>query len=282
MITKVVDLYLGCSNDRPTRRIEYNDERIDYWDEKRLHKIGLKTDNISGFKVGPKTVTQIYSDPFFYSLRKTLVNDKKDDELKWDVGCFIDHGVWNGIIRSFKIWDYDYYMSIHGTRYCESDKDCRNYEKCLCRGGQKNPDWCPESKRRCMHKSQFLHDAERKARDSDLVNLECLKKEINDNIKEYGNKYEIFNNIKNMVKKCSGPDKDPSGYQDLSLQYYYKADSFPPSLKSRHNLISKRLYRGIEGFGTSIETREFPIIITIIVVVTFTYFLLSYYRKIDN
>lgn len=198
MNTNIVNLYLGCSNDRPTYDIKYNGGRVDYWDEKKIHKIGLDTKNISGFKVGPKTVVQVYSDPFFYRIRKVLINDKEDNELKWDFRCLID----NGIIRSFKIWDYDYYMDIHGTRYCGSDKDCRDYEMCLCRGGQRNADWCPESKRRCLPKGQFLHDAERKVTGNDLIDMECLKKEMNKNKEKNGNNYEIFQNIKSMAGKC--------------------------------------------------------------------------------
>ena len=248
MEKRFVTLYLGCGDERNTVDIEMKKDRIDYWDENRLHKHTINTDMVTGFRVGPKLVMEIYSDPFFYRLRKVLKNPRNDKDVKWDVGCPIDHGVWNGIIRSFKIWDYDYYQSIHGLRYCNRDQQCRDNEYCLCKGGEKKAEWCPVSKQRCLPKAEFLHDAERQVSIDDLVNMDCLKKELNTNKKKWGNQYETFRNIKHMIERCSGPDMiEPEDRQDLSLHYYYKADT-TPSLKARHNLISKDLVKATERF----------------------------------
>lgn len=255
---RFVTLYLGCADDRNTVDLEMESTKIDYWSEDNLNKTGVKTDLITGFRVGSKMVLEIYSDPFFYRLRKVLKNPRTDVDVKWDLGCKIDHGVWNGIIRSFKVWDYDHYMDIHGIRYCNRDEQCRNNELCLCKGGEKKAEWCPISKQRCMPKGQFLHDAEKKVYDGTLINMNCLKDEINRNIKKWGNDYEIFGEIRNMSKRCSGPDMIEPGLnsQNLSLSYYYTSDN-TPSLRARHNLISNNLVKALEGFGPARSNVDF-------------------------
>ena len=233
----MVTFYFGCNKNRNNLTIKMKTKTYEDYNEFDLHKLTLKTDLITGIKVGPKTIVQIFSDPYHYRLRDRFINETDDKTKQWEAGCFQDHGLWTGIIRSFRIWDYDYYDSVHGLRYCDADNECRDYELCLCPGGQKKAEWCPVRKRRCLHKGNLLHNKERILNVDDLVNMDCLCKEMMKYKKKYNNNITSFRNIKHMAETCSTNDKIDMYQKDYSLNYYYHPQADQPSLKHQYHLI---------------------------------------------
>lgn len=198
--TGTVKLKLGCATGVKNVIFKLRKKKVDEWNEPDLNLMSINTDMITSIEVGPKTVLEAYSDPGMYRLRKRIKNGSETGTKKFEIGCFEDHGVWAGIIRSFRIWDYEYYMSIYGTRYCEQDTECREDEYCLCKGGQRKGEWCPESKKRCVHKSKYLHNIDRDVKVGDIVDLDCMRSYLKKKpMMSYGE-------MKPLLNKCSGPD----------------------------------------------------------------------------
>ncbi len=196
-----VRLYFGCNNERHHFTLHIRDGRVDGWTETDLAEQTFAADRITALEVAPKTVLQIYSDPYHYRIRETIVNGE-DRSKTWEIGCFEDHNIWAGVIRSFRIWDYDYYDSIYGTRFCKVDQDCYSNEYCLCEGGQKNPEWCTATKQRCLPKSRYWHNGEKEIQLDDLVDIKCLQHKL----MASHNKYGSFRDIKYMCQQCSGSE----------------------------------------------------------------------------
>jgi hypothetical protein len=247
-----VKLYFGCGKNRNTMMLKLRDGNVEDWTEYDLNRLTLKTDLITAIEVGPETVLEVFSDPYIYSLKEKMINKHTDKIQRYELGCKVDHGLWAGIMRSFRIWNYAYYRSRFGTRYCNEDSECNDYEYCLCRGGQRKKEWCPKSKKRCVHKSTFLHNKNRQVHLDDFVDLDCLKGKIDDYKKKWTphsnansntNDMAPFRNVKYLIEECSGSDVINPIPQDLSLRYYTK-ETTTPGLRHEYSLLDL-----VEGYG---------------------------------
>lgn len=208
-------MYLGCGKKRKEIQLVMRAPDVDYWSEYDFNRLTVNTSDITGVRVGPRVVLEVYSDPYFYRLRKVIKNPSYNKDKMWDIGCLIDHGIWAGIVRSFKVWNYDYYESLYGLRYCDFHDQCRSSEYCLCSGGQEDGEWCPGSKKRCMPKSAYLHSKSKQVNIDDMVNMNCLDKKMADYKRKYANKIVTFRNLKHMVNQCSNSDVVDPYRQDL-------------------------------------------------------------------
>lgn len=152
---------------------------------------------ISIIELRPRTVVELFSEPFFYGDRRVIENISLGDSRFVDIGCKVEHH-WKGFVRSMKIWDYDYYYNtFKRIRYCNQNSDCGEWEYCLCPGGQYDPSWCPRKKKRCMHVSNFLHAKRKSIQMEDTVDVNCMINEM----KMMG-RYVPFRNIKKIGNKC--------------------------------------------------------------------------------
>lgn len=246
LMKHMIKLHFGCNKDRNTMTIHLSNGKYEEWNEYDMHRLTLRTSILTGFGLGPKTVLQTYSDPYLHRLKKLVINDSETETRHWDVGCVEDHGLWDGTVRSFRVWDYHYYDSIYGVRYCNEDNECNENEYCLCLGGQKNPEFCKEQRKRCMPKSHYLHNAERAINIDDLVDMDCMSKEIVQHKQKEGKNLIAFRHMKKMAERCSISGKLGKFTKGYSLHYYYNPQKDQPSLKHQYSLI--------ETFGTNKST----------------------------
>jgi len=265
MVKNTVQLHFGCGKDRNHKTLDLNGQKMAEWNEYDLHRLTLKTDLITKITLGPKTVVQIYSDPYLYRLRKRLMNGSSTKGKEFEIGCIEDHGTWAGILRSFRVWDYDYYMSLYGTRYCDTNDECRDGELCLCKGGEMNKDWCPVSKKRCKPKAHFLHNAEREVNKDDLVNIGCMMNQIRKHQRGDEMKVLSFRDVTDIANQCSNTDMINPHSGQYSLNYYYKAHSDIPDLKHQFSTI--------EGFGPQITKRTKHNLIWLMIIAVIFYLL---------
>jgi len=160
---------------------------------------------ISGFTIGPRTVLELHSTPYLYGEKKIICNESYSEDKFVDIGCEPtkkEYCKWLNNILSFRIWDYNYWVMIMNPRYCNKDTDCNQDEYCLCPGGQEFGEWCPYSKKRCLHKSHYLQSKRKTLHISDLIDTSCLKTQIKDTNK----RYLRASNIKGLSERCYGPE----------------------------------------------------------------------------
>lgn len=150
---------------------------IEYWDESKLKRDGINPKNISEILVGPKTVLEIFSDKEFNGDYHKIINDKENEGITYKVGC-PDDPKWKPSIGSLIIWTYENYDKTHGVPYCQTDRDCKWNEMCLCRKGQSHPSWCPKEKRRCMNRMYFTYEFPITLNENDQIDLDCYQKEL--------------------------------------------------------------------------------------------------------
>ena len=207
-------IYQGCNDVKYPRKIALETKNIDYWAENRIFAEQFRKEQISEILIGPSTVLQYFESPNFTGHKNTIINSSKDKVKKFAVGCLEDHEIWRGKVRSFIIWTYDYYSAVFGIRYCKSDSDCGQYEACLCKDGQENPVWCPDTKRRCMNKGKFFNDAPYPIRLNQYVADKCLQARLD-------KKGDIvtFDDVKKASIKCIRPRLEGFG-EDYSTRTY--------------------------------------------------------------
>ncbi len=189
-----IRLYLGCGLLRHSVDVQVNAFYVEDFYESRLLTSGITPTQISGFLVGPRTVVEFYSDGVLYEKDGIVINKSYCHNKFHDLGCTLDEN-WKGYLRSFRIWNYDYYKKVHTVRYCRSDKECKSDEYCLCPNGYQQPAWCPIQKRRCMHKSKYLQSNYPRVDKYDLVDVDCLSHKLK-------NKFLPFNEIAEASAKC--------------------------------------------------------------------------------
>ena len=202
MEAAAIRIHIGCDEVRNFFTIKMKSDKVDFWNEYLLLRQTIDPENITGITVGPRTVLQVFSDPYFYRLRRTIKNPSYKQSVHINIGCFKEQQIWRGIVRSFKIWNYHYYDSLFGMRFCQKDSDCYNTEYCLCPGGQRKGEWCPITKKRCLHKSKYLHNKDKEIYPDDLVDMNCLMYHV----KQYNKPYVNFRDVKRFCEKCSGSD----------------------------------------------------------------------------
>ena len=179
MQIEYIVLYQGCGRDRfPVKTINLNTQMISYWSYNKLRADQVIPEKISEVIVGPKTVFEFFTSPAFSGQKYRVINSSSDKIKIYRFGCFEDHHLWRGNLGSFIIWTYDYWDSIHGTQYCNSDMDCKEYEKCLCKAGQSHPSWCPKTGRRCMSNYYFTYEYPVELDKLDKVYNDCLTEQL--------------------------------------------------------------------------------------------------------
>lgn len=195
-----IRLFLGCCCARHKMDIDLKYDKVVEYYETDLQNMGVDTNVISAVSVGPMTAVELYDGPNLDGKRRLVVNPSENPrEKKIEIGCITDHLIWEGAIRSFRIWDYEFYNKEQTPKYCNSDSECQSYEYCLCPGGQRQPEWCPIEKRRCSPVSNYIQSSYPSVTNSNLINKQCISERMRafDN-----NPYVSMEDIKNMSFYC--------------------------------------------------------------------------------
>jgi hypothetical protein len=186
----------NCNINVEPMKISLNTKKIDEWDLNKIKSYQITPDSISSIVVGPRTVLEFFYGPSFTGQSHKVINDTQD---KVKVYTFFDcpkkNTQWSVSLNSFKIWSFDYYDSIFGIRYCDSDKNCDDNELCMCDNGKVNPLWCPTSKRRCMNEKYLYDYSEIPINNEDIIKTNCLTKQLN-------NENISFEELKKRFRPC--------------------------------------------------------------------------------
>lgn len=176
--------------------ISLDTKKIDEWNLEKIKSYQIDPDTISSIVVGPRTVFEFFYGPSFTGQSYKVINDSKDKVRVYKFfDCPKNPNKWTVSLNSFKIWTFDYYDSIFGIRYCDSDKNCDENELCMCDTGKVNPLWCPISKRRCMNEKYLYDYSPIPINDEDMVKTNCLTTQLNsENIS--------FEELKNKFRPC--------------------------------------------------------------------------------
>jgi hypothetical protein len=174
-------IVINYDNCNKTHKISLETKNTDEWDETKIKSMLIKPETISSIIVGPKTVVEIFAGPNLDTQSYKIINDSKDQTKSYKFfDCPKDNNKWFVSLKSFKIWTYDYYDSIYGIRYCDSDKMCDENELCMCPSGKTDPLWCPQSKKRCMNEKYYYDPSGIPINNEDTINTQCLKNQLND------------------------------------------------------------------------------------------------------
>jgi hypothetical protein len=276
-------LLLGCGDMRSTLTLK-NSGGVDLWYENKIKQLTVNPVDITGIIVGPGLVIEIFSDAHFSHLENTLENITNPKGHKYEVGCHDDHPIFKGIIRSFKVWDYDkYHTNARLVKYCDRDDECDDNEMCLCPGGEKLKEWCPVKRKRCLNKGLYFHSARRTTWDPDLINSDCMMRLID----EYNLSWPQYGQMKNLMKICQnkparcGPRKDIREFNIRSNGRYYERgtgnrDRFDMPKKYKNDYVDTRIgpssTDNLEGFGFQQRDPVFTILLVAFVILCF-YFL---------
>lgn len=189
-------LHLGCNLSRYSAKFSLNTERLQTYNEEQLRELRLNPYEITGLTLGPRTVVEIFTGPKFSGIKKVIVNRSYSKNKTVNIGCIDNYIIFEGFIRSIKIWSYNYYYKVNTPKYCDKNSDCGFQEYCLCPDGQKQEEWCPIEKKRCMNMSHYLQSNLPEVREPDLIEVSCLQNEL------MNNKYLTFDEIKDKCNKC--------------------------------------------------------------------------------
>ncbi len=173
-------IIINYENCNKTYKIELNTNNIDNWNEDKLKSMLIDPISIASIIVGPKTVLEFFAGPNFDLQSYKVINDSKDQTKSYIFyNCPKDNTKVSVSLSSLKIWTYDYYNSIYGTRYCDSNQMCDENELCMCQTGKTNELWCPISKKRCMNAKYFYDSSEIPINNEDTIKTQCLKDQLN-------------------------------------------------------------------------------------------------------
>ncbi len=173
-------IIINYENCNKTHKIPLNTNNIDNWDERKIKSMLIDPATISSIIVGPKTVLEFFAGPNFDMQSYKVINDSKDKTKSYTFyECPKDNTKWSVSLNSFKIWTFDYYDSIYGIRYCDSNQTCDENELCMCQTGKTNELWCPISKKRCMNAKYFYDSSEIPINNEDTIKTQCLKDQLN-------------------------------------------------------------------------------------------------------
>jgi len=216
MEIEYVIIYRGCDKKKADPyKIALKTKDYDVWNQNRINTIQpipstsavtstLSTApdsyEISGVSVGPRSVIMFFNtSEAGIGEKGKVVNSTFDTVKYYDFGCLEDHTVWKGKVKSFIIMTYDRYLSIYGVRYCDTNRDCRNTEYCLCPGGQEHPSYCFKKGKRCMNKSRFWFEFPFSVVGQDKINTNCLKNQIN----KFGGNNLTMDVLKQYAVNCA-------------------------------------------------------------------------------
>jgi hypothetical protein len=248
-------ILMGCGDTRTTLTLKHSG-KVDLWYENKLKDFGINPENITGVLIGKGLVIELFSDPHFAHLSDVIENNTNPDGHKYEVGCFDDHPIWKGVIRSFKVWNYwDYHANGRLVRYCDTDNECGEDELCLCKGGERLKEWCPRERKRCLNKGLYFHSARRTTWDPDLINTDCMLKLM----KDYNVKWPMYGHIKNFAKICQKKPNRCKSSRDIRVMR-----------KPRSNSMTTM---NIEGFNSFNKNSNYNTIHIILVIIIFFLFL---------
>lgn len=197
-----IRLFLGCDQTLSQVDIFLTEYGVDNWDFTRISNLAVVPKAITGVRLGPRTVVELFREDNFSGNKRVIENESFSDTKTVDIGCVQDDPFWLGAVRSFKLYDYAYWYSLHSIRYCDNDSNCQWNERCLCRNGCEDPAWCKESKKRCLPMARYLQCRPPSVAPLTMVKKSCLEEQLNDN----KNSFVPFKDIKSMSNRCFGPD----------------------------------------------------------------------------
>lgn len=218
----IIITYGNCNNAIQPKKIALNTNNIDEWDLKKIKSYQIDPTSISSITVGPRTVLQFFYGDSFTGQSHTVINEKKDEVRVYTFfDCPKTGNKWAVSLNSFKIWTFDHYDSIYGTRFCDSDKNCDANELCMCDTGKVNPLWCPQSKKRCMNEKYYYDKSEIPINDEDIIKTNCLVNQLtmeNISFDELKRKFRpcMVNKLK-TIEKFSGNEYFLSSFSLLRL-----------------------------------------------------------------
>jgi hypothetical protein len=259
---RTITLHLGCGRRRYKFTIPLKSEYYDEWYEQRLKQWNIEPKDISAVEIGPRTVVELYSSAFFEGDRRIIKNPSFSEYNKYEIGCLEDHQIWHGNIRSFRLWDFDFYQKINSMQACTDNSECKENEYCLCPNGYARGEWCPKTGKFCFPVSRYLQSKHKNINGGDIVNLDCLSNKLG--TKRYGE----FSKIKRDSESCYGPgmvesmcsvginqgDCGSCGMPGCGIPYY--------SSMNRAN---------IEGFSMNPRYKNIMLIILITIVIYYLY-----------
>jgi hypothetical protein len=214
MENKTFTLLVGCGDSRSTITIKNQDD-IELWNEHKIRQtLSIDPEDVTGILIGKGLVIELFSDAYFSQLENVLENNTEPKGHKYEIGCILDHQSYKGSIRSFKVWMADeYHTNGRLVKYCDKNDECSENEFCLCPGGEKKKEWCPDKRKRCLNKRLFFHDAKRTTWNPDLINSECMLNLID----THNNPWPEYRELKNMAKLCQqNPRKPIEGFGEQS------------------------------------------------------------------
>ncbi len=207
MRVRTFTLLIGCGSCR--RKItlrQSNCERVDLWNRFKLERLGINPEDLTGIIVGPGLVVDLFTDGHYNHLAKTIENPRNKRGVRFDIGCYGDHPIRKGMIRSLKVWEYNKYHQLSRlVRYCNTHNDCASNEMCLCPEGQNLKEWCPFSRKRCLNKALYFHNAKRTIWNPDEIDYDCvvdLLGRINVERPLYGHAKNVLHICKKWPRHC--------------------------------------------------------------------------------
>lgn len=171
----IIISYGNCNSNIQPMKISLDTKKIDEWDLSKIKSYQIDPTTISSITVGPRTVLEFFYGDIFTGQSHKVINDSQDKvRIYTFFECPKSNTQWSVSMNSFKIWSFDYYDSIFGIRYCDSDKNCDEYELCMCDSGKVNPLWCPISKRRCKNVRNLYDYSKIPINDEDIIDVSCM------------------------------------------------------------------------------------------------------------
>jgi len=176
-----IKLHIGCDKNIFIN-INLNNKKVTSYYDYHIKQLAVNGEDITAITIGPKTVLDAYSTVNLMGDKTTIINDTDKEEKILHIGCIEGNPVFNGSVLSFTVWDYDHYLETFGIRYCSHDSECKDAEYCLCKGGQRDPNWCPNTKKRCLPVSRYIQARLPYPKNYDYINIPCLKSNLDQEI----------------------------------------------------------------------------------------------------
>jgi hypothetical protein len=200
-------LYLGCCCTRNKIDFKLNLDKVAEYYEDNLKSLEVDTAFISGLVLGPRSVVETFTGPSLDGVRTLIMNSSYSIDKLHNVSCPSSGNEkqtkTNANIRSFRLWNYEFYDKTTNVKYCTNNNECGMNEYCLCPDGQMQPEWCVKEKKRCLPTSQYLQSNMPTISNSDLLNKQCIA----DQIAKLPSGSVNINDITNFASRCAyGPN----------------------------------------------------------------------------
>lgn len=213
MQERSVTLHLGCCCAKKIHCIKLNNSLMKEYSTTTLESMNIDPYKISEITLGPKTVIETFQEPLLQGKKRLVANSSDKNKIIY-IGCVQDHLIWEGYVRSFRLWDYDAYMDNQKPTYCNINSECSENEYCLCPTGQSHPEWCPVQGKRCMPKNKYIQSKLPELKDVTIIDSQCL----HDELYKQGNIITSFDDVRKASMQCSKRRqiKYIEGFNDIS------------------------------------------------------------------